>query len=59
MSKGFCLGLGREARGAAEHRGHAAGVQSARANVGKLNTQGRAQAAAAAAPKQGVTHADM
>ena len=39
-SKGFCLSLGREARGAAEHRGDAAGVQSARANAGKLNTQG-------------------
>ena len=41
-SKGFCLSLGREARGAAEHRGDAAGVQSARANAGKLNTQGHA-----------------
>ena len=30
-SKGFCLGLGRKERGAAEHRGDAAGVQSARA----------------------------
>ena len=38
-SKGFCLSLGREARGAAEHRGDAAGVQSARANAGKPNTQ--------------------
>ena len=41
-SKGFCLSLGREARGAAEHRGDAAGVHSARANAGKLNTQGHA-----------------
>ena len=32
-SKGFCLSLGREAWGAAEHRGDAAGVQSARART--------------------------
>ena len=41
-SKRFCLSLGREALGTAEHRGDAAGVQSARANAGKLNTQGHA-----------------
>ena len=43
-SKGFFLGLGREARGAAEHRGDAAGVQSARARERGQTQYARARA---------------